>query len=117
MAKGNKYGVANKEDRTWYGTVYDSKLEMKYAQHLEMMRKASKDSDKVIDVMEQVKYPIYINDKLIFNYKLDFRVHYADGGTEFVDVKGMKTAIYRLKKKAVEAYYNIKIKEVFKGEF
>ena len=42
---------------------------------------------------------------------------YGDGRIEYVDVKGVKTDIYRIKKKLVEALYSIKIKEVKKGEF
>jgi len=36
-----------------------------------------------------------------------------ENGNKIVeDVKGYKTAIYRIKKKCVEAYYNIKIREI-----
>ncbi|MBU6390533.1 DUF1064 domain-containing protein, partial [Patescibacteria group bacterium] len=39
------------------------------------------------------------------------KVIFGDGREEIVDVKGMKTAVYRLKKKLVEAQYGIKIIE------
>ena len=45
-------------------------------------------------------------------YILDFLIFWANGEVTFVDVKGMKTAIYILKKKQVEDLYKIKIEEV-----
>lgn len=60
----------------------------------------------------QVKYPIEINGKHICNYYADFKVTYADGRVEVVDVKGFITDVYSLKKKMVEAYYDIKIIEI-----
>jgi hypothetical protein len=44
-------------------------------------------------------------------YFADFKVTYGDGRVEVVDVKGVKTPLYRFKKKCVEAGYNIIIKE------
>lgn len=59
----------------------------------------------------QPKYPIYVNGIKICNYIADFE--YLDGFRCVVeDVKGVKTPIYRLKKKLVEAIYAIKITEV-----
>ena len=52
----------------------------------------------------------------ISKYLLDFEVQYPDR-VEYVDCKGMKTAIYSLKKKCVQAYYGIKIKEVYDKDF
>ncbi len=45
-------------------------------------------------------------------YVVDFLVFYSDGNIEFVDVKGMRTPTYILKKKQVEALYPIEIIEV-----
>ena len=116
--KGNKYGVSSKADRTYKGVVYDSKLEMNYRRHLDLMTKATKPSEKVVSILEQVQYDITVSGKKICKYILDFEVEYADGRIEYVDVKGIKTAIYSLKKKLVEALYpNTKIKEIKKGDF
>jgi uncharacterized protein YlaN (UPF0358 family) len=116
MAKRTKYGVSIVSERTHKGKVYMSKLEMQYAKHLGLLQKA-KGKDKVVFVSEQVPFPCVVNGKKICTYLLDFKVEYADGRIEYVDVKGMKTAIYNLKKKLVEALYSIKIKEVYKGDF
>ena len=118
MAKRSKYGVAAKKDRTHKdGTVYMSKLEMNYRKHLDLLKKATNPKNKVVSYSEQVPMEVYINGFKIFKYLLDFKVEYADGRIEYVDVKGILTSIYRLKKKAVEAYFGIKIKEVKRGDF
>lgn len=114
--KGNKYGVAKKEDRTYKGKVYDSKLEMQYRQHLDLISKIADPELKVLEIREQVPFKVKINGVLMFTYRIDFEVDYTDG-TEYIDVKGMLTPIYRLKKKMVEAIYKIKIKEVYSGQF
>lgn len=47
------------------------------------------------------------------NYIADFRIIYADGTVEIVDVKGTKTNVYKLKKKLFEKKYpDLTIKEV-----
>lgn len=45
-------------------------------------------------------------------YKADFIVFNNDGTSEIIDVKGMKTKEYIVKKKAFEDKFNLKIKEV-----
>ena len=45
-------------------------------------------------------------------YKSDFVVFNNDGTTEIIDVKGMKTKEYIVKKKVFEDKYNLKIKEI-----
>ena len=42
-------------------------------------------------------------------YRVDFQVFRNDGTTQFIDVKGVQTAEFRLKKKMVEALYPVKI--------
>jgi hypothetical protein len=44
-------------------------------------------------------------------YVCDFQVFWANGDITFEDVKGMKTDIYKLKKKQVEAIYGVEITE------
>jgi hypothetical protein len=66
---------------------------------------------RIINLMLQVKYPIYINDIKVFSYNADF-VYEVDRKIVVEDYKGFKTAMYRLKKKCVEASYGIQIQEV-----
>jgi len=45
-------------------------------------------------------------------YLVDFMIIYPDGKVEYIDVKGVKTSVYIIKKKQVEALYPIKIIEI-----
>ena len=45
-------------------------------------------------------------------YKSDFIVFNNDGTSEIIDVKGMKTKEYKVKKKVFEDKFNLEIKEV-----
>lgn len=104
----SKYG--NK--RTEYnGRTYHSKREAEFARQLDLMRFAKDPKEKVVRVKPQPRFPIVVNGKKICTYVSDFEVEYADGRVEVVDVKGYKTNLYKLKKKLVEATYNITIIE------
>ena len=113
LMKSNKF---NAKKTLVGGIVFDSKKEGKYYSTLNLLRKARDSKDRVVDIELQKRYDIYINDKRICYYKLDFLVEYADGHIEYVDVKGLRKGaayqIFRLKKKMVEAYYDIEITEV-----
>ena len=45
-------------------------------------------------------------------YVSDFLVFYTDGTVVVEDVKGVKTDVYKLKKKLFESYYPFKITEI-----
>lgn len=105
----SKYGNIKTE---YNGTVFMSKKEANYAMELDLRKKAVKESDRVVSYEMQVPYKIVVNGKHICKYLADFRVLYADGHTEVVDVKGVRTNIYTMKKKLVEALYPIEIIEV-----
>ena len=71
----------------------------------------------IIDFKSQVKYDIVVNGIHIAYYYLDFEVKNNDGSFEHIDIKGkdkktnkfIKTSVFALKKRLVEAIYNIKI--------
>lgn len=109
LFKGSKYGNIKTE---YNGISFMSKREASYAQDLDLSKRAKNPKDKVVSYEVQVPYLIEINGKKICKYLADFKVLYADGHTEVVDVKGFRTDIYKLKKKLVEATYGIEIKEV-----
>lgn len=111
--KPSKYG--NK--KTLYaGVVYDSKAEADFAQQLNLLKKASDIKLRVLDVKRQVPYEVVVNGQKICTYYADFVVTYH-GRTVIYDVKGVKTAVYRLKKKLVEALHGVKIKEIVKEKY
>lgn len=115
MRRG-KYNIAPKSKRTYKGEVYDSKAEMEYLKHLELMKKATPPSERVVSIDKQVKFPIEVEGMKICTYILDYKVTYADGSVKHIDVKGVVTPIYRLKKKLVKAVYGIDIIEITKDK-
>jgi len=102
----NKYGAKKTE---YNGIKYDSKKEAEFARKLDLTRKSL--NSNILDVERQVPFEIRLNGIKICKYLLDFKVTYNSGEVEYIDVKGMKTPVYRLKKKLVEAQYGIKITE------
>ena len=66
---------------------------------------------RISDLVLQPKYPIEVCGKKICTYIADF-MYNEDGKQVVEDVKGVKTSVYRIKKKLTEAIYNITIKEV-----
>ncbi len=111
--KKNKFN-ANKTE--YNGRVFDSKKEADYAKRLEWLRHAKDKGERVVEIHYQVPYPVYIKNTHVFTYICDFKVKYADKREEVIDVKGYRKgtvyAMFRLKKKCVEAYYKITITEV-----
>lgn len=67
---------------------------------------------EIKDFKMQVPYKCIINDVLICSYRADFVVTHWDYTEEVIDVKGFKTAVYKLKYKLMQACHNIKIKEI-----
>ena len=86
------------------GRKYDSKAEAKYAAALELRKAAG----EVVFWLEQV--PILLPGNV--RYRVDFLEFHADNTVHFVDVKGMTTPMFTLKKKQVEALYPIEIEVV-----
>ncbi len=106
--KRNKFG--NKKT-DYKGEKYDSKAEAKYAAELDMLRNARFEAQRVVLWERQVRYPFVVNGVKIAVYVLDFKVTYADGHIEHVDVKGMRTDVYKMKKKLMLACHGIEIIE------
>jgi hypothetical protein len=99
------------------GIRFASKAEARRYQELKMLEKAG----RIRNLKLQPKYPLVFypgSSRRVVNvgsYIADFWYLEVDGGVErpvLEDVKGVKTPIYRLKKKMVEAIYDLKITEV-----
>ncbi len=90
--------------------VFHSKKEASRYVELKLLMHAKGD-DKILNIELQPKFPCVVEGKLICTYIADFIIHYADGRVVYEDVKGMKTPVYRLKKKLVEVLYKIEIVE------
>lgn len=96
------------------GIKFPSKAEANYYKQLLLLKKAKNETDRVLNIELQPEFKVVINEKKIGTYTADFRVKYANR-TEIIDVKGLKKgsayALFRFKKKVVEALYNIEIIE------
>lgn len=106
MKKPNKY----KNTPTIIdGIRFASKREAKRYQELKLLERAGE-----ISFLElQPKYKLYFQGKWMFTYIADFT--YVDERTHkevTEDAKGIKTQVYRLKKKFIEEAYGIDIVEV-----
>lgn len=96
------------------GVRFDSKLEARYYDLL----KLKKHEGSVLFFLRQVPFHIHgENQSAGVRYVCDFQVFYADGSVEFIDIKGMETPDFKMKKKLVEASYPVEIKVLKRGDF
>lgn len=102
LFKRGKYHASPKK---YKGSVYHSTLEANYAAYLDMMKKASNPRDRVTKWERQVKISLDVNGVHIANWYCDFKVWFADGRSEYHEVKGMETDIYRRNVKHFHAQY------------
>ena len=86
------------------GFVFDSKKEAKRYAELKLIMKKN--------LIIHPRYPCDVNGIHICTYVGDFEYLTPDGKVVLEDVKGVRTPLYRLKRKLVEALYDIKITEV-----
>ena len=122
----NDYSLFKKVKRKKYnakktiidGITFDSIKESVVYISLVSMKKCTDLKHRVIEIVLQPKFPYQItysaNGKTFKKkafYKADFSVSYADGHNEIIDVKGVRTATYKRKKKIVEFLYGIQIIE------
>ena len=88
------------------GITFASKKEA--ARYAEL--KLAERSGDIDSLILQPVFPIIINDKKVAKYIADFS-YYIGQKHIIEDVKGVRTPVYKLKKKLVEAQYNIIITE------
>ncbi len=101
IPRSGKYNAVRTE---YNGHLYASKAEAKRAQELTILKQAG----EVSYWLEQVPFRL----KCGAVYRVDFFVVWADGHITIEDPKGMKTAVYKLKKKMVESEYPVRIVEL-----
>ena len=107
IAAMNKYGA--KKVRLPDGTVFDSHKEYNRWCELKLMQRAG----RISDLRRQVKFELIPKQdgERACNYIADFVYRDDKGNTVVEDCKGMKTEVYRLKKKLFQYRYDMKIKE------
>lgn len=106
-AKKSKYSNVKTEVD---GVLFDSKAEARRYRELKILL----DSGKIVMLTLQPKYHIHVNGVKICDYIADFSYYFAPFSTKLIveDVKGMKTPMYRMKKKLMKAVFGIDIQEV-----
>lgn len=114
MSRQHKYRVSKKEDRTVDGIVFDSKKEAKRYAELKILALAG----EISDLQLQPEFRLWVspidrkgNLQDCGAYRADFLYMGRSGEIVVEDVKGMKTPLYKLKRKLVEAIYGITILE------
>lgn len=91
------------------GITFHSKREAHWYGIYKMMEQAGEISQLVL----QPPFKIVINGKKVCTYLADFSFRDKTGNLHVIDVKGVRTEVYRLKKKLVEAFYpHVKITEI-----
>lgn len=84
--------------------TYASKAEARYAVALEHRKRAG----EVLFALEQVPIRLPGGTK----YVVDFLVFEASGDVRFIDVKGVQTDAFKIKKREIEALYPFEIEVV-----
>lgn len=102
--KRHKFGAVRTEVD---GVKFASKAEARRYQELKLAQACG-----AISALElQPAFPLTAHGKKLATYIADFRYHQR-GATVIEDVKGMKTPMYRLKKKWAQLQYGITITEI-----
>lgn len=83
------------------GITFDSQREGDYYCELKMLRMAGEviDFERQVAFELQPKFKHFGKTERAIKYIADFVVHYKDGRSVVVDVKGDKTDVYRIKRK------------------
>jgi hypothetical protein len=108
----NKYGATKTKID---GVTFDSKAEADYYQQLKLLMRAGEVKDIILQPRYELLKGFEKHGKKIrgIEYVADFKVIYADGREEIIDVKGKRTEVYTIKRKWFESKYpELTIKEV-----
>ncbi len=94
----SKYGAR----KTMYrGLKFDSAAEAKHAMELDIRKSAG----EIEDWMRQIPIHIEVNGVKICKMVLDFKVWDTQHKFHYEEVKGVETAVYKLKLKLLKALY------------
>lgn len=94
----NKYGARKTE---YNGRRYDSALEARHAQNLDLQVKAG----LIKSYEPQVHFQLHVAGKLITTYRPDFLLTRTDGSQEIHECKGRPARDWAMRKKLFEALH------------
>jgi hypothetical protein len=91
------------------GIKFASKREANRYRELRLLERAG----EIHELTLQPVFPLTAGEGItVGKYLGDFRYYTREGELVVEDVKGMRTPVYRLKKRIVEACYGIQIREI-----
>lgn len=109
MAKTKRANKYNAKKVTIDGITFDSIDESKYYKYLKKLKAEGRINDFTLQPKYELQ-PKFTNRRgkniLPIHYKADFLVTFPDGTQQVIDVKGMETADFKLKKKMFEYKYD-----------
>ncbi len=97
------------------GIKFDSKKEAEYYCQLKLLKQAGKIKDYKLQPRYELQPAFEKNGKKYraITYIADFAIINNDGTTEVVDIKGVETQVFKIKKKLFEYMYpDLKLKVV-----
>ncbi len=89
------------------GIFFCSKKEAKRYGELKLLEKAG----KIKNLQLQTQFDLIVNGMVVCRYRSDF-TFMGEDGLVVEDVKGVKTAVYVIKRNLMKALYNITIVEI-----
>jgi len=92
----NKFGAI---PTIYKGIKYHSKKEAEFASKLDILKKGK----KIKSWDRQLKLPIIVNGEKICTYIMDFVVETNEGKTQYWEIKGYETQVWKLKWKLLKA--------------
>lgn len=91
------------------GVTFDSKAEASRFGTLKLRERIG----EITDLELQVRFPLVVNGTKVTTYVADFRYREVSTGAVIVeDVKGVRTPVYKLKKKLMQAVHGIEVVEI-----
>lgn len=100
-SRGRIRNVSPPALRTYAGRVYHSKAEAKYAFELDALKAAG----RIKDWQPQVVREIVVHDRHICKVVIDFEVTPITGKPWYIEIKGVESEVYKIKRKLLRACY------------
>lgn len=107
----NKYGARK---TVVDGITFDSKAEAKYYEQLKWLKKAKQIKDFSLQPRFELQETFKKHDKTFrkIEYIADFEVTNLDGSKEVIDIKGMETKEFAIKRKLYERKFDTPLKVI-----
>jgi hypothetical protein len=104
---GRKSKYRNIRTANGDGTVSDSRKEARIDAEFQLLLRAG----QLVKVERKKRFPIIFKGEKICDYECDWCITDRAGNVQVIDAKGLKTAVYRLKKKLMKIINHIDIIE------